>query len=252
MHYHQFLEAGENTLNVKIAGLLMASLIAKGAYDQGDFLDRYIDFMTIPGRHRDTYIEECHRHFFANYARGRPVQACGVPEKHIGGLVGIIPLIGFYTLLPEQAQAAAQTHLALTHTGPRMVIAGTLLTTLLLRILNGTPMEEALWATIERQQNPLLGHPFRRWLEQPDEAVIGRYLSTACYVEDAVPAVIYLALKYHRNPEEALVVNTNLGGDNAARGAVLGALLGADGGMQAFPQRWIDGLRNPPPDLQIR
>jgi ADP-ribosylglycohydrolase len=252
VHYHQFLQAGENTLNVKIARLLMASLIANGTYDPDDFLARYIDFMTTPGRHRDTYIEECHRHFFANYARGRPAKACGAHEKHIGGLVGIIPLIGFYALLPEKAQETVRTHLALTHPGPRMITAGTLLTTLLLRILNGTTLEDALWAEIDRQQNPLLGHPFRRWREQPDGVIIGRYLSTACYVEDAVPAVIYLALKYHRNPEEALVVNTNLGGDNAARGAVLGALLGAAGGMQAFPQRWIDGLYNPPPDLKPR
>jgi len=36
-----------------------------------------------------------------------------------------------------------------------------------------------------------------------------------------------LALKYHHDPEKALIANTNLGGDNAARGSVLGALLGA-------------------------
>ena len=250
VHYHQFLQAGENTLNVKIAGLLMASLNANGSYDAEDFLARYIDFMTTPGRHRDTYIEECHRHFFANYARGRPANACGAIEKHIGGLVGIIPLIGFYARLPEQAQEAARTHLALTHPGPQMTAAGSLLTDLLLRILDGTPLENALWSAIDRQQNPLLGHPFRRWLEKPDEAVIGPRLSTACYVQDAMPAVVYLALKYPRDPEEALVVNTNLGGDNAARGAVLGALLGAAGGIQTFPRRWVEGLRHPPPDLQ--
>ena len=71
----------------------------------------------------------------------------------------------------------------------------------------------------------------------------------AFIVEDSVPAVIYLALKYHHDPENALIVNTNLGGDNAARGSVLGALLGASHGIEKFPRSWIDGLVHPPPDI---
>jgi ADP-ribosylglycohydrolase len=82
--------------------------------------------------------------------------------------------------------------------------------------------------------------------------VIGRRFSTACYVEDSVPAVVYLALKYHDDAENALIVNTNLGGDNASRGAVLGALLGASQGIEGFPRRWVDGLVEPPPDIVHR
>jgi ADP-ribosylglycohydrolase len=252
VHYHQFLRAGENTLNVKIAGLLTASLIANGTYESGDFLTRYIEFMTTPGRHRDTYIEECHRHFFANYARGRAPEKCGVAEKHIGGLVGIIPLIAFYAQKPASALEAALTHLTLTHPGPKMETAARLLVHLLLETLQGRPLQDVILDAIAEQKNPLLGHPFTRWRDLPDETVIGRHLSTACYVEDAVPGVVYLALKYHRDPETALVVNTNLGGDNAARGAVLGALLGAANGMAKFPRRWVDGLTHPPPSLQPR
>ncbi|WP_373500889.1 ADP-ribosylglycohydrolase family protein [Desulfococcus sp.] len=49
--------------------------------------------------------------------------------------------------------------------------------------------------------------------------------------------------------EAGLIANTNLGGDNAGRGAVLGALLGAANGDGSFPASWIGGLRHPPPDL---
>lgn len=80
--------------------------------------------------------------------------------------------------------------------------------------------------------------------------VVGRRISPACYVEDAIPAIAYLALKYSDDVEKALVVNTNLGGDNAGRGAVLGALLGAANGLAAIPTRWRDGLLNPPPVLR--
>jgi ADP-ribosylglycohydrolase len=60
----------------------------------------------------------------------------------------------------------------------------------------------------------------------------------------------YLALKYPNDPEKALVVNTNLGGDNVYRGAVLGALLGAEKGLDRFPRRRVTGLLNPPPEMR--
>jgi ADP-ribosyl-[dinitrogen reductase] hydrolase len=55
VHYHQFLKAGENTLNIKISRLLMDSLMENSGYVSTDFLQRYIAFMTTPGSHRDTY-----------------------------------------------------------------------------------------------------------------------------------------------------------------------------------------------------
>ena len=68
IHYHQFLKAGENTLNVTLCRLVMESLIETGDYDPADYLERYITFMTTPGSHRDTYVEEYHRHFFTQAA----------------------------------------------------------------------------------------------------------------------------------------------------------------------------------------
>jgi len=249
IHYHQFLKAGENTLNVKICRLLIESINQNRTYNADDFLKRYIAFMTTPGNHRDTYIEECHRNFFANYARGLPPRRCGVEEKHIGGLVGIVPIVVFYFNRPDNAREFALAHLALTHPGFKMETAGSLIIEILLKVLNGFSLKTAILEDLASQNNPLLGYPFLKWLRDPDEQVIGRRLSTACYVEDSVPAVLYLALKYRDHPEEALIVNTNLGGDNAGRGAVLGTLLGAAHGVERFPDRWKLGLKEPLPEL---
>jgi ADP-ribosylglycohydrolase len=248
-HYHQFLKAGENTLNIKLCSVLIESLNRNGGYEAGDYLDRYIAYMTTPGNHRDTYIEECHRNFFSNYARGIPIRQCGAVEKHIGGLVGMVPVLAFYLSDPPKARSAALEHLALTHSGEKMAGAGGLFADILLAVLSGLPLKDAILSRIEAQHSPLLGHPFKKWLNDPDDWVIGPKLSTACYVEHSVPAVLYLALKYHDDPEKALVANTNLGGDNVYRGGVLGALLGAEHGKAGFPQRWVDGLLDPPPEL---
>ncbi len=249
IHYHQLLKAGENTLNLQLCRLLIASLTERGGYEADDYLRRYIAFMTTPGSHRDTYIEECHRHFFTNYARGVPPRQCGASEKHIGGLVMMIPIVLYYHRRPVKARQAALEHLSLTHPGEKMETAGTLIVDLLLEVLSGAPLDDAIRRMIQEQRSPLLAHPFLKWLDNPDDWVIGPRFSTACYVEHSVPAVIYLALKYARDPEKALIVNTNLGGDNAYRGGVLGALLGAENGLEKFPKRWVEGLLTPPPEL---
>ncbi len=44
IHYHQFLQAGENTLNLKLCGLLIDTIVENGTYDSDAYLERYIDF----------------------------------------------------------------------------------------------------------------------------------------------------------------------------------------------------------------
>jgi ADP-ribosylglycohydrolase len=73
--------------------------------------------------------------------------------------------------------------------------------------------------------------------------VIGRLLSPACYIDQSLPAVLYLAARYADDFEAALIANANVGGDNCHRGAVLGAILGAALGFPAIPERWIHGLQ---------
>ena len=89
VHYHQFLAAGENTLNFQLAARLYAQTLARGRYDADAWLAFYLDFMLTPGNHRDTYVEEYHREFFTNYARGRKPRSCGVADVHIGGLAAV-------------------------------------------------------------------------------------------------------------------------------------------------------------------
>ncbi len=92
VHYHQFLKPGENTLNLKLA-LLFAGLLSRtGRYDASAYLAAYIDFMTTPGHHSDTYVEECHRLFFTRYAQGKAPEKCGGEDIHIGGLASVAVL----------------------------------------------------------------------------------------------------------------------------------------------------------------
>ena len=62
--------------------------------------------------------------------------------------------------------------------------------------------------------------------------------------EGALPGALYFTLKYKHSLEKALIANANCGGDSAARGIVVGMLLGAIHGSSAIPSRWLDKLRS--------
>jgi ADP-ribosylglycohydrolase len=237
VHYHQFLRAGENTLNMQLALELLASLRERGGYDRGDYTRRYIDFMTTPGKHRDTYVEECHRNFFTKYARGKKPEDCGGDDIHIGGLAHVPLLAVWYADDEAAALEAVREQVRVTHRGVMVETAARDLTKMLVAILNGAPVRES----IEKFGNGWVGRKkMEAWAACPDEEVIGAVLSPACYLEDSFPASLFLAWKYADSLESALVANANLGGDNCHRGIVVGALVGAGGAP--VPERWERGL----------
>ena len=67
-------------------------------------------------------------------------------------------------------------------------------------------------------------------------------LGPACSISSALPAVLYLALKYENDIENAFIENAMAGGDNCARGLALGILLGAANGFSSIPENWIKSL----------
>lgn len=69
--------------------------------------------------------------------------------------------------------------------------------------------------------------------------------STACYVEQSLPIVFYLACRYGNDFRKALTVNAALGGHSTARGALLGCLLGVRLGTYAIPDSWLQNLAKP-------
>ena len=56
-----------------------------------------------------------------------------------------------------------------------------------------------------------------------------------CGTCSSFPALLHFAYKYADSPERAILANANAGGENVARGSLVGALLGAAHGIDAFP-----------------
>jgi ADP-ribosylglycohydrolase len=63
-----------------------------------------------------------------------------------------------------------------------------------------------------------------------------------CAIYHQLPAVYYLAARFHDDFESALLHAVNGGGQNQARAMLTSALVGAQVGLSGIPGRFIDGL----------
>ena len=252
-HYHHGLQAGDNTLNACCTRLMMRHLVAHGGYDKNRWLDEYIAFMTAdPAQHPDTYAESYHRGFFANLKSGKALDKCGAvthDTPSMGALVTLAPLA--YALLKNHSLDTAQSicceHVQLTHPDEALMKVVCTYVELLDNLLqaedghhttNSVPdATPSVVDNLSRAARVIPGTKLSTLLEQTqgDSAVVGRQYSTACYITDSWPSVCYLAAKYYATPGKALLANTNLGGENAHRGSVLGSIVGLASGCYDEP-----------------
>ncbi len=244
IHYHQFLAAGENTINYQLGKELYLTILEHGVYDSDKWLERYIECMLDGGWHKDTYLEEYHRAFFDNYAKGLAPIDCGIDDLHIGGLSHVPCLLSGLTEIGvvdlDEQLLQVEKHVRLTHRNQHVSDAAAAMTHILYSLREGLDLRKALdshakpWASAGQ---------FDTWTHFSDRTVIGRQLTMACYLPESFTASLYLCWKYAEDFSAGIIANAHCGGDNCHRGAVVGALLGAANGA---PKKWIQGLIDVP------
>jgi ADP-ribosylglycohydrolase len=240
IHYHQFLEAGENTLNFKLATELYRWTVARGAYDADAWLAHYIHIMQTPGWHRDTYVEEVHRGFFTHLAQGKKPRRCAVADLHIGALSPVPSLLAALrkTGVSDRAERLeiVQLHVSLTHQHPEAAKATGVLVGILEDLHAGVALHDAI---VSRASHYAGRTCFEDWSRYNDRRVVGELLTPACYLPESMTAALYLTWKYHQDFSAGVIANARVGGDNCHRGAVVGSLLGATLGV---PDAWHQQL----------
>lgn len=258
VHYHQFLDAGDNTLNARLAVELYRLVKRDRDYDPERWLDRYVGRMLTPGWNRDTYVEEYHRHFFTNLGAGRKPINCGVRDVHIGGLAAVPALVAALGPRHHDLRRIVRLHVSLTHKDDGVLAAADALVRLLVRLTREDHADtrppgsedataELRAALLDEASAWISGAKLRAWERAieaaggpcPDRAVIGGMLSPACYIPDAFPAALFLAWRHAGDVTAGAVANALCGGDSCHRGIVVGSLLAA---VSPIPDRLLEGL----------
>ena len=239
-HYHGTLDAGENTLEAQLVRVLLRTMSAKGAaFTLDDFRNDYITFMRTPGSHNDTYASTAHRQFFANLVKGAAPSECQDNDGHntdaIDALTLVVPIILKFADLPRK-----ELH---------QKVISTINVTRRTRALDRYAM-----ALADLMVEVLKGKPLRAAIEQVGEAYFQGSVASmvsaergdpmvACYIDSSFPALLHFAYKYSDSPEAAVLASANAGGENVARGSVLGALMGCAHGMSGWPAWSLSGLK---------
>lgn len=262
--YHHLLKAGDNTLEALLArrAMAVASVTSGGgagggAFDAAAFTTEYVDFMTTPDSHADTYCGTAHRIFFGNLAAGKPPAQCPGNDGHNVDTADalVTPVVAAWVAGSDaQAGEDAAAMVRATRDSP---VAAALASTWAGALRGLARGDTTLLATVEALAGGMR-FDVRRAVAQGRERGKGKGEGTengdeltACYLDSSLPAMLKMAYKYGDPAtdadggarfERALLANANRGGENCATGALLGALLGADCGFEALPAHLVQGL----------
>ncbi|WP_169972639.1 ADP-ribosylglycohydrolase family protein [Tautonia rosea] len=262
---------------------LTETLITRGTVDADHLATIYLDLANPRNGHAGAHrgIGRSFRLVLDELERGRPPLECGQDSAGIGAAMRIAPAAIAFLDDPDGLFDAVMTASLMTHRDIRSLSGAVAVASAVRRLLTLEPRSASLLfrvaadvATAETRIAEQYGH----LVDSIDEH--GRSLSRAIanveslldlprpealavLVEEAnahgarpvckrptmgfppacIPTCFYLLLTTE-SLEEALIDVVNLGGDADSTGAILGALAGAHYGLDALPDRWLDGLRN--------
>lgn len=191
------------------------------------------------------YMDRATRTTLKNMAAGLPSESCGSPSTDLGGAARIAPLIYCCRDNLEKLLEAADAQTAITHTGSGVVDGARFIARSCHSILHGATPREAFKHALDCGTGDAeLNLRLRGSMELRNRSVMQavKDFGQMCSIKAALPGAVFTALQYVDNLEEALIETVMAGGDSAARGMVVGMVLGAYHGETGIPARWLEAM----------
>jgi ADP-ribosyl-[dinitrogen reductase] hydrolase len=252
-HYHAGKRPGDLTHYGDGALLLLRSLQERGRFDALDFGSRFVSLIGSPGY--IGYRDHAAKDTVANYRAYRelhPNEAYGyqdgADDDQPASITRLAPLVARYFRDSDLA-GIVERATRVCQNNERAVAYNLTHAMILQKLFNGSTLDDAVRHAAE--QAPQLGAEGVMIAGQIAAAVAGRNLSVreatlkfgqSCPLAGSFPAAVQCALHYEDDFGEALRATAAVGGDNAARGSMIGSWLGAFRGIQALPAGWCESL----------
>ena len=242
--YHAGKEAGDQTHYGDQALVLMKSLEACGGnFVMEDFAHRWRKF----AEESKAYHDHATNDTLAHLREGRGLTRAGSDSTELGGVSRIGPLL--VALRNEEKPVilgAVRAQTALTHAPPQVRDAAEFVAHAVFLLLRAVTIPSALRDAAGFPYRVLPAENYLRRAEETRslsalEAV--EELGASCPLDKALPSSLAILLRHPDDLENALTENVMAGGDSAARGMVIGTLLGAAHGRRSLPERWSSSLR---------
>lgn len=217
--------------------ILMNYMSEAKTYDQEGFKVFWLEAMKTFKGYEDHAIKESIKILKDESA------LTGSSSNELGGAARMAPLIYKYSQNKEKLLLYIMKETSLTHTDSVLLNMTQVIVGITLKILEGESMEASISHGQSKASKPvadLMEKALERIEDEPKEVITD--FGQSCASKNAFPIVIYLLAKYPNDYKEALIQNVMGGGDSAARGMILGMILGAHNGEEAIPKTWLEAM----------
>ena len=240
--YHPSKDLGEFTHYGDQTLVLLESVAARSCFELKDFAERWQQlFKTYDG-----YFDGATKGTLENFGAGQDPTLSGSDSDDLAGAARIAPLAYVYQNDLDQLVAGARAQTALTHNNTQVIEAADYFARVIWRVLKDEKPTTAMSFTASEGFDK---EPFSRWIEKglksagEDTRTTIKEFGQMCEIDAAFPCVVHLIVKYENDLKEALVENAMAGGDSAARGLIVGSILGAHLDLEAIPNNWRSELK---------
>jgi len=239
--YHAGKEKGAFTHYGDQMMILLKAISDKSEFDLEHFANLWKDlFKNYPG-----YIDHATADTLANFDSGNPPWESGSSSSDLAGAARIAPLILLYQDNLDRFVDAARTQTAMTHNHTQVIDCSELFSRTSFQVIRGTSPVSAIQNAVEAISSaPEVKEAIRLGLESKgrDSRQAIFEFGQMCAVEAALPSTIHIIAKYEDNLKLALIENIMAGGDSAARGMLIGFILGCYHGLQSIPNEWLSDM----------
>ena len=282
--YHDGLEAGDLSQTGIIMKMLLQSIADRGRYEESDFTARLdsdlLPQLNGEARHGPGgFTNHSFRQVWQNRVRDRkPWGETGGNADTSEAAERVSILAAKYANDPGQLAQRAKACTELAQTDSLVVQQSVAFALVLAALIRGEAFDEQLSGKLMSavrsgetpfvatssiaaadSADPPLGFAspdallLPSWIAQtaadPDIRIepawkVSVVYGMSCAINFVLPSAYYLAARFPDDFESAVLHAINGGGQNMSRACLTGALVGAQCGLSAIPQRFIDGLRD--------
>ncbi len=240
--YHIGKKAGDFTHYGDQTMVLLRSLALHVCFDLASFSDEWRTFWENP--ETQSYRDGATKATLANLRSGLPPAQAASPSNDIAGAARIAPLFLLKWKSSADLIAAARAQTSFTHSDPAVVDAAEFFARVTLAVQEGLAIPDALRAAVSNTlQEEWLDAALTSSASATSDSAATKTHGLTCHVPDAFPGVCHFLLRHPDDLVTALSNNVEAGGDNAARGMIIGMIHGAKPDAKPVPEHWLTGLR---------
>ena len=244
--YHPGKQAGDFTHYGDQTMVLLRSLASNRRFNLAAFADDWRTFWEDPKT--QSYRDGATKATLANLHSGLPPAQAASSSNDIAGAARIAPLFLLKWKSNDDLIAAARAQTSFTHGDPAVVDTAEFFARVTLAVQEGVTIPNALRDVAQ----VVAGNAIPRdWLDaalasstsETSDSAATKTHGLTCHIPEAFPAVCHLLLRHPDDVTAALIANVEAGGDNAARGMIIGMIHGAKPNATPLPNEWLSNLR---------